>query len=56
MKAGHTFVLTLQSSYDDKRTLRALRWLLKELCRQHKLTCIDIKEISEQTREVKEEA
>ena len=50
------FVLTLRAPRDEARTTRALRWVLKELLRRHGLTCVDIREITEETMEVREEA
>ena len=48
------FVLTLRAPRDEARTTRALRWVLKELLRRHGLQCIDLQQINEETREVKE--
>ena len=50
------FVLTLRSPRDPEATIRALRWLLKRLLRQHGLTCTSIEEISETVEEAHEPA
>ena len=50
------FVLTLRAASDDQSTIRELRWVLKALLRQHQLRCVDIQEITEEVREVKEQA
>ena len=50
------FVLTLRADRDDASTIRELRWVLKALLRAHKLRCVDIQEITEEVREVKEQA
>ena len=50
------FVLTLRSASDDQTTIRELRLILKALLRQHRLRCTSIQEISEEVREVKEQA
>jgi hypothetical protein len=45
--SGRIFVLTLRSAQDEMRTIKALRWALKELLRRHGLQCLDIQEIRE---------
>ena len=55
-RQGRIFVLTLRSPRDPEATIRALRWLLKRLLRQHGLTCVDIQEITETVEEAHEPA
>ena len=53
---GRIFILTLRAASDDQSTIRELRWVLKALLRQHRLTCTSIQEITETMEEAHEPA